>query len=42
LFDQILGQNHSPTILEKSSREKEEEGRMAAIYTSNELPKRAT
>ena len=38
----ILGQNHSPHDLEESSREEEEVGRLAAIYTANELSKRAS
>jgi len=42
LFGQILGQNHSPHDLEESSREEEEEGWLAAIYTTNELPKQST
>jgi len=29
-------------ILEESIREEEQEGRLAAIYRGNELPKRAT
>jgi len=29
-------------ILEESNCEEEEEGRLAAIYTGNELPKQAT
>jgi len=33
LFGQILEQNHSPHDLEESSREEEEEGRLAAIYS---------
>jgi len=42
LFGQILGQNHSPHDLEESSREEEEGVGLAAIYTANELPKRAS
>jgi len=36
LFGQILGQNHSPHDLEESSRQEEEEGQLAAIYSAND------
>jgi hypothetical protein len=42
LFIQILGKTTLPTILEESSHEEEEEGRLAAIYIGNELSKQAT